>query len=326
MPIPLDEGARIVIHEWLRAREDERITIISDELHVAEAMAMREQAKLAGASPIVILVESSSPQCGELFDDRFDAFLSTDAIVGATHNSIMTTRAIRDSVRAGARFLSVPLSTNDGISLLQYDFIKMNIDEVNRIGSQIRSLFIDSSEAHVTTDLGTDIQFSIKGRLGNVFNGLCDQPGVSTSASFEFSVSVVENKTEGVVILDGSMGYIGLVEEPVRIVIDQGRIVSIEQNASGRKLAKYLSDFQDERMYVIGELGIGLNKMASCAGRSYIEDECSYGTFHIGIGRNISLGGQHYANGHFDLVMHRPTIKVDAHNIMKDGKIEIFQF
>ncbi|MGI6602010.1 MAG: peptidase, partial [Saccharofermentanales bacterium] len=56
---------------------------------------------------------------------------------------------------------------------------------------------------------------------------------------------------------------------------------------------------------------------------SYIEDESAYGTFHVGFGRNLALGGTLEANGHYDLVSHRPSIYVDNRQIMDDGIIII---
>ena len=70
---------------------------------------------------------------------------------------------------------------------------------------------------------------------------------------------------------------------------------------------------------VAGELGIGLNKKSRCVGNCYIEDESAFTTFHIGMGRNLALGGVHDAAGHFDLVFQFPTIYADDILIMKDG-------
>ena len=74
-------------------------------------------------------------------------------------------------------------------------------------------------------------------------------------------------------------------------------------------------------MWMNGEFGIGLNALSKCRGISYIEDESTYGTFHIGMGRNISLGGVQHAKGHFDIVTHNPTIWADGDCIMKDGEV-----
>jgi len=49
------------------------------------------------------------------------------------------------------------------------------------------------------------------------------------------------------------------------------------------------------------------------------EIESAYGTCHLGFGRNIALGGNYEANGHFDVVMLKPTIYADNRMIMEDG-------
>lgn len=58
-------------------------------------------------------------------------------------------------------------------------------------------------------------------------------------------------------------------------------------------------------MVVAAEFGIGLNTHSRCAGNCYIEDESTYGTFHIGFGRNIALGGVQDASG---LTIWSPTL------------------
>ena len=74
-------------------------------------------------------------------------------------------------------------------------------------------------------------------------------------------------------------------------------------------------------MFKPGELGIGLNRISRTRGISYIEDESAYHTFHIGMGRNIGLGGKQEAAGHFDIVTNDPTIEAGNKLIMKDGEL-----
>ena len=121
------------------------------------------------------------------------------------------------------------------------------------------------------------------------------------------------------------MGYIGIVDKPVEIKIENGYITYIEDTEDGRKLKEYLETFDDLEMYCAAEFGIGLNTISKCRGASYIEDESAFGTFHIGFGRNLALGGSHNARGHFDLVTHNPTIIVDDKVIMKDGHAKAIQ-
>ena len=88
-------------------------------------------------------------------------------------------------------------------------------------------------------------------------------------------------------------------------------------------MENYMEEYRDPRIYIGGEFGIGLNSYSRCLGNCYIEDESAYGTFHIGLGRNLALGGKQNANGHFDLVCLEPDIYTDNRQIMQQGKIII---
>lgn len=129
--------------------------------------------------------------------------------------------------------------------------------------------------------------------------------------------------TEGVMVLDGSLGYIGRPTEPTKIWFREGRIQGVEETPTGIRLQAYMDSYKDSGIYVAGEFGIGLNSYSKCRGNCYIEDESAYGTFHIGLGRNLALGGVHEANGHFDLVCLEPDIYTDNRQIMQQGKIII---
>ena len=82
-----------------------------------------------------------------------------------------------------------------------------------------------------------------------------------------------------------------------------------------------MEKYFDPRIYIAGELGIGLNSCSNCLGNCYIEDESAYGTFHVGLGRNIALGGVQNAKGHFDLVCREPDIFTDNRQSLDRGKI-----
>jgi len=62
-----------------------------------------------------------------------------------------------------------------------------------------------------------------------------------------------------------------VVREWLRVRRGERLTIVTDENRSGRKLASYLASFRDERMYIVGKLGIGLNTKAHCTGRSYIE-------------------------------------------------------
>ena len=88
-----------------------------------------------------------------------------------------------------------------------------------------------SDTVHITTKLGTDITFSVKGREPGIFNGVTARAGVCASASFEVYIPPVETETNGRVILDGSMGYIGLVQKPLELGFEKGGMAEYNEAA-----------------------------------------------------------------------------------------------
>lgn len=319
----IERGAWIVIRDWLRLKPWERLLIVTSENHLKEAKILKRCALKRAASADLMVVEKRGKQVGVFFDRNEEIFDGYKAVIGATDYSLVTTKAAKRAIKKGSKFLSLPLSTNDGRSMLSYRFMAMDTKKSKMMAGVIMKYLNSSSVLQVKTKLGTDLKLYKRNRNAGFFNGVVKDGHGFSSASIEVYVPIEETKTEGILIPDGSLGYIGKVEKPFAIRLEQGRLCEIEMNASGKKLKDYMEDFHDPGIYVASELGIGLNSYAKCRGKCYIEDESSYGTFHIGVGRNLALGGVHEANGHFDLVAREPDIYVDNRKIMESGKIII---
>ncbi len=321
----IQKGAEIIVRDWVRLRGRERLLIVSSRRYQAEMQALLNAAQKISSHVELLVLDELSMYVGTYFNEREDAFDAYDAIIGAAEYSLITTKAVKRAVSRRKRFLSLPLSTNDGNSMLTYEFLRVDTAKSKIMAAAMLDYYQSASRIDIQTSLGTDLHLSMKGRRAGFFNGCCRDGRGLSSASVEAYVSIVENATEGTLILDGSMGYIGMVDSPVEIRLHNGRITFIENNRSGRKLREYLGRFQDERMLHASEFGIGLNTYSHCRGCCYIEDESAYGTFHIGFGRNIALGGVQDAVGHFDLVAHNADIYVDNQMIMEQGRIMILE-
>lgn len=320
--INIDKGVSIILHDWLNVQKDEMIHFITDETHLQEAEAIERWAYGADAALKTTILNSQLVQKGDVIESMTDIFCKEDVIIGATDFSFITTNAIKTAVKKGARFLSLPLSCSDGSSLLENDFIQMDPRITYRDARKIINLMKGSKQVHVTTKKGTDMWFDISGRNPGYFNGRATRKGLIGSSSFEVFVAPNEDETRGVLYLDASFGYIGLVENTVKCIFEKGRLVSATSEGNDAyKLMNYIDSFNSENMFKPGELGIGLNRISRTRGVSYIEDESAYHTFHIGMGRNFGLGGKQDAAGHFDIVTNDPTIVADNKVIMKDGEL-----
>lgn len=317
--IDIDSGVSIIMNDWLHVKQDELVHFITDEAHIKEAEAVSKWARSTDSILKVTILPSHLIQNGEIIEKMVDILKNENVIIGATSHSFITTKAVTTAINNGARFLSLPLSCTDGTSLLENDFVTMNTKEAKKDANKILKKFENASTIHVTTKLGTDLYFDIKNRKAGSFTGEVPNKGKG-SASFEVYIAPNEDSCTGTLYLDGSYGYIGLVENPIKITFEKGKLISAKSKGnSANKLLDYIKSFNDELMFKPGEFGIGLNKKSKCRGVCYIEDESVYSTFHIGMGRNISLGGKQKAAGHFDIVTHKPTIYIDNKVLMKDG-------
>jgi leucyl aminopeptidase (aminopeptidase T) len=54
-----------------------------------------------------------------------------------------------------------------------------------------------------------------------------------------------------------------------------------------------------------------------------LEDEGVYGSVHIGIGTNITLGGNVKAAIHYDLLMYGATIELDGNIVLEKGQVRL---
>lgn len=319
----MERGARIVIQNWIRVKPWDKLLVVTTREHMEEARMLRQCAQEKCRSVKTLTVEETGRHVGVFFDMNEEVFDPYTAIVAATDYSLVTTKAARRAIQNHKKFLSLPLSTNDGRSMLEYDFIMMDTKKSRLMAKVIMKYLRYSRKIHITTTAGTDLNVFKENRNPGFFNGVVKDGRGYSSASIEVYVPIEETKTEGVMILDGSLGYIGRAVEPTEILFRDGRIVEIEETPTGKRLKEYMEDYHDSRIYIGGEFGIGLNSYSKCQGNCYIEDESAYGTFHIGLGRNLALGGKQNASGHFDLVCLEPDIYTDNRQIMQQGKIII---
>ena len=122
----MEQGARIVVEDWLHAQSDDVLHFITDETKLREAEAFAAAARQVGAIPKLTVLPSASIQAGDSVAQMRRIMSYATAVIGATSDSFITTDAVDYVLRRGARFLSLPLSCSDGRSLLEQDFLAMN--------------------------------------------------------------------------------------------------------------------------------------------------------------------------------------------------------
>jgi leucyl aminopeptidase (aminopeptidase T) len=147
--------------------------------------------------------------------------------------------------------------------------------------------------------------FREKGQWGNLPTG-------------EAYLAPLEGKSNGVVVVDGSMASVGMTAQPIRITVKDGYATDIAGGPEAQRLIALLEPHgRDGRN--VAEFGIGTNDRAKLTG-IILEDEKVMGTIHVAFGDNKSMGGSVRVASHLDGLVTQPTVWFDDRLIMDAGK------
>lgn len=247
------------------------------------------------------------------------AMTSADAVIMPTTFSLTHAEARRNANEKGARVLSLPSYTKEVMmseALLDVDFKKMR-----PIVSKCAKKLTDATTVHITTESGTDLRISLKGKKSIHNDCIVDKPGTWASApGMEAAIAPVEDSTTGILVLDGVLIPGGVVEDKVKVEFDKGKIKSISGGVQADEFRKLLVGYNDPNVYYAVELGVGLNPKSKL-GRNMIESESVYGTIHIGLGEGRTFGSKITANAHLDLVLAFPQLELDGEIVISDRKL-----
>lgn len=191
--------------------------------------------------------------------------------------------------------------------------------KVAELTKKVAKVLENGKNVKITTPSGTNLTMSIEGRPPLADTGLYHKLGDwGNLPAGEACLAPVEGTTQGLLVID-SMGNI--VKQPLQITVEDGWARKFK-GPDAIQLENLLKS-ADENAYNIGELGVGTNPKARITG-AVLEDEKVLGTIHIALGDNTSYKGGHTkSKTHLDGILFQPTVKVDDHFIMKDGKLLI---
>lgn len=124
----------------------------------------------------------------------------------------------------------------------------------------------------------------------------------------------VEGTAQGLLVIDGALAGIGVLEKPLRIKVEAGQAVAVGGGREARLLEDIFTRYGPASRN-IAELGIGLNPLARLTG-NVLEDEKVRGTVHIALGDNSTFGGQIETPSHLDGILLQPRLRVDGQQIL----------
>lgn len=244
--------------------------------------------------------------------------LKSDLIICLTKKSLAHSSARFKANKLGARFLSLP---DYSIKVLQDKSLKTNFERYFHEGKKLTKILSKGKSIRVFTQNGTNLTFDIKNRSANFATGICYKKGsLASPPDSEVNIAVVENKSSGIAVVDGSITTekLGKLGSPIYLIINKGLVTEIYGKKSN--ILRQIFNSQKKNARIIGEFGIGLNHNAKIIGNMLV-DEGSRGNIHLGIGSNYTIGGKNKVNFHLDHVIKQPDVYIDKIKIINKGKI-----
>jgi Thermophilic metalloprotease (M29) len=320
--------ASMIVRDYIGIRPDEVVTVLFDRGRRDEGVAVAAAARDLGAS--VIAVDVSQHVDDVLGSESFwvDPPPHLRAVVQASNVSIFVadetyTFRLDHHVRHLWRTGAVCSIYKVDVGLGRWNFTAADIAEAERCGAALLAAIDGHETVRVTTELGTDLRFVIKGRGCLVVPPVPERGhpyGISVPMWSEYNWAPVEELTEGVAVVDGiteATSLLHVVTEPFRIAISGGRATSFSGGADAADLEALLAT--DSGAAVVGELGIGANPRAWAGTEA---EKALLGTIHLGFGDNGEYpGGRNVSAIHCDVTLRDVSIEVDGHLVMRHGRL-----
>lgn len=315
--LELHAAARKLLAEVMLVQPGENVVVTADtqsDFRVVEATA--QAAYALAAQPVVVWYETRPRAQMEPPAPVAAAVQAADVWVEYAVQYTLYTDTRRHACANGVRYAA--------FGGLDVDAVVRTIGRVDyptmlELGEKLVELTAGVADYRVTTALGTDIRCDNRGADVYQSGRLADEPGAAVMLGGQVVWLPREESVEGTIVVDGMLwppDNVGIVREPVTLVVEAGRVTSIEGGAEARTLQGWLDALGDPTMRRIAHYTYGFNPGVTRFTGRVAEDERVFGVFDFGFGGWMDRP----AESHFDGVITAPTVVADGDEIERDGK------
>ena len=220
-------GPITLVNSCANLRSGEKALIISDETTREIGDAIFKAAKQVTSLVEHRVLPPFKMHGQEPPRDVAEQMRESSVVFGVTSMSMAHTEARLKSSQIGVRYLSLP---NYDMSVLTSVALQTEFRELSKPADSIAKVLTDGYEIKMSTDLGTLLVCDISDRTANSAPGWCDGPGTLASPpDAETNIAPLEKGSNGIIVVDGSIPCkeFGLLESPLTMTIENGRIVSV---------------------------------------------------------------------------------------------------
>jgi leucyl aminopeptidase (aminopeptidase T) len=176
---------------------------------------------------------------------------------------------------------------------------------------------------HYKTPAGSDVTFENDPERPVLVEGDVSGPGEYMLLG-QVDWAPIEETINGTIVYDGSVNppdELGLLKEPVKLEVRNGRVERVHGSRSAGIYERWLRALRDENMYTLAHISYGCNPGAKLTG-NVLEDERIWGVLEWGLGNQSETfrARNTRAISHSDGITLRPTLEGDGLLIIKGGR------
>jgi 2,5-dihydroxypyridine 5,6-dioxygenase len=331
--------------------EGERLLILSDPVFRARnpgyVEAYRVAAEIQGAKHMTVelpdLGEARGPLVDQVMDKINPEFIDFMKTFSFVINPRVYSKRFCEVFKAGVRGLSIKAPASELTRLFPIT------ETINR-AVKCAKILANADEIRVTSEAGTDLTCSKKGRKGSRQCSVADVAGMwDWAGNCNCGCAPLEDSMNGTLVitpgdaliqlrLNWGLGGGGACESggPVGIfatdkitcTIKDGYITKIEGGASAKLLDSWFAKWKDDRSYGSSHIGWGCDRRADWTMRDW---EPYYGCMTIAFGSNIfdtpvennGLGGKNDGPSHLDIGIKTVDFYLDGELMVSNNKYVI---
>lgn len=306
-------SAKKLIIDCLDTKKEEKLLIVTDEKNFNIAYPFAVAGRELGIN--TSFIEATSQTKGEPPSPVAAAIKNTDVAFFITSMSYSHVKARIEANEKGVRIASMPMLTEE----IADNYLDTDYKFIKEISDKLANMMKDVEIIKIKSKLGTNLEFSVKGRTPLSDTGFITEKGaIGNLPAGEAYIAPIENSANGTLVVDGCIAYLGTLEDNIELTIKDGYIVDIKGNNAKERFIEFLKDKDDEARG-IAEFGIGTNPAAKIIGHPLL-DEKVWGTIHIAFGMNSTMGGTRDSNIHYDCIINNPTVYFDNIKIIEEGE------
>ena len=316
--IRLEKAVEKILYDCLRINPRESVLILIDEFNREIGQKFLKKILSEKIDAALLEIENINNKNPEPSTIAQKIAKQVSVVIVFTNHSLLHSKFKNSICHNGGRILFI---TN----FFEQSFLRAintNFEILENKSRRFADLFSISKEIKLTTPAGTNLTFRIARHKGAVHSCNVNEPGsFSFLPAGEASVTPDRGTSQGIIVVDGSIPFIGKIENPIEICVKDGSGYKLTGKKEAEKLRKILKPFGKSSRN-IAEFGIGTNPNAILTGDS-IEDEKVLGMAHVALGDPAFEGGSFKNNPHIDLILKKPTVMMDGHLVLENGKMMI---